>query len=61
MFKFQKKPAVFEFLRPQNNLTPDAGQNPRATKFPLPLRAGDKIDGSWKKEYDTIRHHHLQL
>ena len=33
---------VFEFLRPQENLTPDAGQNLGATKIPLPLRAGDK-------------------
>ena len=25
-------------------MTPDAGQNPGATKIPLPLRAGDKND-----------------
>ena len=34
---------IFEFLRPQENVTPDAGQNPGATKIPLPLRAGDKM------------------
>ena len=27
---------------PTKNVTPDAGQNPGATKIPLPLRAGDK-------------------
>ena len=46
MLKIQKKsPVVFEFLRPQENLTPAAGQNPGATKIPLPLpclRAWDK-------------------
>ena len=30
------------FLRPQENVTLDAGQNPGATKIPLPLQAGDK-------------------
>ena len=35
-------PVVFEFLRPQENVTLDAGQNPGTTKIPLPLRAGDK-------------------
>ena len=46
MFKFQNKltSSFFYFLRPQENVTPDAvaGQNPGATKTPLPLRAGDK-------------------
>ena len=41
MLKFQKNlTVVFEFLRPQENVTPDARQNPGATKIPLPLRAG---------------------
>ena len=45
MLKFQKNwPVVFEFLRPQENVTPDAGrgQNPGATEIPFPLRAGAK-------------------
>ena len=47
MLKFQKKlpSSFFEFLRPQQNVTPDhadAGRNPGATNTPLPLRAGDK-------------------
>ena len=32
--------------------TPDAGQNPGATKIPLPLRAGDKNDIL----YDSLCH-----
>ena len=40
MLKFQKNDQ--QFLRPQENVMPDAGQNPVATKTPLPLRAGDK-------------------
>ena len=46
MLKYQKKLiSSFEFLeffRPQEYVTPDAGQNPGATEIPLPLRAGDK-------------------
>ena len=41
--KFQKKlTSSFEFLRPQENMTPYTRQNPGATKIPLSLRAGDK-------------------
>ena len=36
-----KLAVVFEFLRPQENVTPDARRN-GATKIPLPLRAGYK-------------------
>ena len=39
MLNFQKKltslAVDFEFLRLQKNVTPDAGQNPGATKIPL--------------------------
>ena len=49
----KKLPVVFEFLRPQENVTPyahitslrrmlEAGQNPSGTKIPIPLRAGNK-------------------
>ena len=37
MLKFQKK-LTSSFSRPQENVMPDAGQNPGATKIPLPLR-----------------------
>ena len=43
MLKFQKDlTSSFEFLRPQENVTPNAGQNPGVTEIPLSLRAGDK-------------------
>ena len=43
MLKFQKDlTSSFCFLSPQENVTPDDGQNPGVTKIPLPLRAGDK-------------------
>ena len=49
-------PVVFEFLRPQKEyVTPDAGQNPGATKIPLPLRAGDKnVLHTFKIELESI-------
>ena len=41
MLQFKKKwTVIFKFLRPQENVTTDAGQNPGATKIPLPLRRG---------------------
>ena len=46
MLKFQKDmtSSFWENVTPE----PDAGQNPGATKIPLPLRAGDK---NWKLLY----------
>ena len=57
MLKFQKDwPEVFEFLRPLENVTPDAGQNPGATKIPLPLQAGIKKDYSVKITPKKVLH-----
>ena len=41
MLKFQKKLTSSCCAHAQENVPPDAGQNPCATKIPLPLRAGD--------------------
>ena len=54
----------FEFLRPQENVTPDAGcwtpdagQNPGTTKIRLPLRAGDKktLSNSYEKKAHKMK------
>ena len=43
-------------MRPQENETPDAGQNPGATKIPIPLQAGDKNPWLWAYWRQSISH-----
>ena len=45
MLKLQKK-LTGSFLSFCAHKKPDAGQNPGATKIPLPLQAGKKIDAA---------------
>ena len=53
MLKFQKDlTVVFAPTRKR-----DAGQNPGATKIPLPLRAGDK-NGSHLKKFEPFCFYH---